>query len=102
MIQVLSPIESEREVLATLGEISRSTMYRGFKTQNVRVSRDVVDRVSLLLGIYKGLRILFKDSQQAMSWIDRENRLPPFNGQNSPVADDHWLLRGSRQCAPIR
>jgi hypothetical protein len=49
--------------------------------QNVKVSRDVRDRVSLLLGIYKGLRVLFEDSQQATTWIDRANTLPPFNGR---------------------
>lgn len=72
---------SDAEMQAILGEMPRSTMHKGIKHQDVRVSRDVRDRVSLLLGIYKGLRILFQDSRQATTWIDRENSLPPFNGR---------------------
>lgn len=72
---------SEAEMMAVLGDMPRSTMHKGMQNQNVKVSRDVRDRVSLLLGIYKGLRILFEDSQQATTWIDRQNRLPPFNGR---------------------
>lgn len=59
----------------------RSTMPKGIQHQNVNASRDVRDRMSMTLGIYKGLRVLFEDSQQAMAWIDRENALPPFNGR---------------------
>lgn len=72
---------SEAETLKVLGGMPRSTMHKGIQYQNVNVSRDVRDRVSLLLGIYKGLRVLFEDSQQAVTWIDRENALPPFNGR---------------------
>jgi uncharacterized protein (DUF2384 family) len=72
---------SELELQALLGDMPRSTMHKGMQHQNVKVSRDVRDRVSLLLGIYKGLRVLFEDSQQATTWIDRPNTLPPFNGR---------------------
>lgn len=91
---------SEAELLAVLGDMPRSTMHRGIQQQNVKVSRDVRDRVSLLLGIYKGLRVLFEDSEQALTWIDRENTLPPFNGRKPRglmVNGDFMALASVRQ-----
>ena len=71
---------SDAEMRRVLGDMPRSTYYKGLKTQRVAVSRDTRDRVSLLLGIYTALRTLFVDAQQATTWIDRDNTLPPFNG----------------------
>lgn len=91
---------SEAEMLAVLGDMPRSTMHRGLQQQNVKVSRDVRDRVSLLLGIYKGLRVLFEDSEQALTWIDRANTLPPFNGRRPRelmVSGDFMALASVRQ-----
>jgi hypothetical protein len=54
-------------------------------------NRDQLDRVSYLLGIMKALRLLYVDSLQAYSWIDRANSLPPFNG----MTPRQYLLDGS-------
>lgn len=91
---------NEPEVLAVLGDMPRSTMHKGVQSQTVKVSRDVRDRVSLLLGIYKGLRVIFEDSQQATTWIDRENTLPPFNGRRPRdlmTSGDFMALASVRQ-----
>lgn len=69
------------EMQSLLGDMAQSTMRKGLLQQNVRVSRDVRDRVSLLLGIYVDLRVLFEDTQQATGWINRINTLPPFSGR---------------------
>lgn len=81
----------EQEGITLLGDIPRSSYYKGIHKHEGRLSRDEKDRISLLLGIYKDLRILFSDSQQAMSWISRKNKLPPFNG----LTPKEYLMEGS-------
>jgi len=77
----------EKEVRILMGEMPRST----YTTGTSKLNRDQKERVSYLLGIYKSLRILFDDSEQAMSWINRENALPPFNG----MTPKQYMLEGS-------
>jgi hypothetical protein len=82
---------SEKEALILLGDIPRSSYYKGIRDGRVKLTRDQKERVSYLLGIYKALRILFTDSTQALSWINRANQLPPFNG----MTPRDYLLEGS-------
>lgn len=82
---------TEEESLRLMGDMPRSTYYKGIKNQDVKLNRDQLERISYLLGIYKGLRILFTDSAQAMSWINRENKLLPFNGKTPKT----FMLEGS-------
>ena len=89
LLQKFNFVEEEGMVL--LGDFPRPSYYKGIKKHEGHLSRDEKERVSLLLGIYKDLRILFVDSAQAMSWINRPNTLPPFNG-TTPRA---YLLEGS-------
>lgn len=57
-----SPLEFKEKVLDSSGELSEVKL----------------KRVSYMLGIQKALLNLFKDSNQAYSWIDRPNELAPF------------------------
>lgn len=82
---------NEQEAMTLLGDMPRSSYYKGINKHEGKLTRDEKERISLLLGIYKDLRILFLDSRQAMSWIDRANRLPPFNG----MPPRQYLLEGS-------
>lgn len=82
---------SEDEIRILLGEMPRATFYKGIKNLEGGLNRDVKERISFLLGIYKALRILFVDSAQAMSWINRDNILPPFNGKTPR----EYLMQGS-------
>jgi hypothetical protein len=43
-------------------------------------SRDLLERLSYLLGIYKALQILLPDPQVADGWVRRPNTAPLFNG----------------------
>ena len=78
---------------------------KGFKQadewlREAGLSSTCLDSVSLLLGIYKGLRVLFEDSEQALTWIDRANTLPPFNGRRPRelmVSGDFMALASVRQ-----
>lgn len=71
---------SDEEMQRVLGDMTSSTYYEGIKSQTVHLTEDTRQRVSLLLGIYKALRVLFDDTRQATTWINRENSLEPFNG----------------------
>jgi uncharacterized protein (DUF2384 family) len=82
---------NEAEGQSLMGDMPRSTYYKGLKNHQVKLNRDQLERISYLLGIYKGLCTLFTDNAQAMSWIERPNTLPPFNGM-TPKA---FMLEGS-------
>ena len=76
---------------ALLGDISRPT-YHNWQGGKVGVlSRDQLERISLVLGIHKGLRLLFADEASATRWFTSPNRDLPFGGQ-SPL---ERTLRGS-------
>ena len=81
----------EKEALILMGDMPRSTYTTGIKNQSIKLDRDKKERVSYLLGIYKALRLLFDDSSQALSWINRKNELPPFNGKTPK----EYMLEGS-------
>ncbi|MDP1603207.1 MAG: DUF2384 domain-containing protein [Legionella sp.] len=81
----------KNEAMRLMGDMATSSYYKGINKLEGNLSRDEKERISLLLGIYKNLRILFVDSLQAMSWIDRENSLPPFNG----LTPRNYIMEGS-------
>ena len=81
----------EKEALILMGNMPRSTYTTGTAKGNIKLDRDKRDRVSYLLGIYKALRLLFDDSTQAVTWINRPNQLAPFYGM-TPKA---FMLEGS-------
>ncbi len=77
----------ETEARILMGDLARST----YMAHKAKLSRDQKERVSYLLGIYKSLRILFEDEEQARTWIHRHNTLPPFNG----LTPKEYMLEGS-------
>jgi hypothetical protein len=44
-------------------------------------SRDLAERLSYILGIYKALQILLPDPRAADSWVQRPNAALLFNGR---------------------
>jgi uncharacterized protein (DUF2384 family) len=68
----------EQRVL--LGRPGRSTFYR-WKTQVPALSVDTLERISLLLGIYKALEILFPTPARARGWLRRPN--DAFGGRSA-------------------
>jgi hypothetical protein len=66
-----------------LGDPAESTFYKWKRERDGTPARDVVERISYLLGIYKDLAILFPDPVQAESWVRRPNTAPVFGGQSA-------------------
>ena len=81
---------SVAQQLVLLGEPSRSTYFSWKKTPASSISKDTLERISYLLGIWKALRILIPDDQQATAWINKPNDNPLFAG-TPPLTR---LLRG--------
>src|SRR6267378_1317493 len=78
------------DAMALLGVDSRSTYYellkRARKSKEVKgLSKDQLDRLSYLLGIYASMRVLFPHSEESRNeWISRANTAPIFGGR-SPI-----------------
>jgi hypothetical protein len=66
-----------------LGEPAESTFYKWKRQQDGTLSRDVLERISYLLGIWKSLQILFPDPAQADAWLHKPNQSPLFGGQSA-------------------
>lgn len=72
---------TDREAATLLG--TGLSTYRRWK-RNPQVTLDVgqMERLSLLLGIYKDLEILLPRPDAADSWVRRENQNPLFGGRS--------------------
>lgn len=67
-----------------LGYPARST-YHGWvkkarERRDITLSVDVLMRISAVLGIYKGLRILFADDDKGVEWLQRPHKARVFGG----------------------
>jgi hypothetical protein len=72
------------EQIVLLGSPGRSTFFKWKAApDSARLSRDTLERLSLLLGIYKALQILLPDPAAADGWIKRANSAPPFGGTSA-------------------
>lgn len=63
-----------QEEKALLGEPANSTFYKWRNGEGPALSRDTLERVSYVMGIYKALRLLFPTEEQANAWPKKPNR----------------------------
>ncbi|SMG60646.1 MbcA/ParS/Xre antitoxin family protein [Paraburkholderia susongensis] len=72
------------EQIVLLGSPGRSTFFKWKASpETARLARDTLERLSLLLGIYKALQILLPQPSAADTWIKRPNSAPPFGGRRA-------------------
>jgi len=72
------------EQLCLLGQPPRSTFFAWRKHPGqARLSRDTLERLSNLLGIYKSLQILLPDATSADAWVRQPNQAPQFGGRSA-------------------
>lgn len=74
--------QEQRQLI--LGDPARST-YHGWvkkarERRDIKLSVDVLMRISAVLGIYKGLRILFADDDKGVEWLQRPHKARVFGG----------------------
>jgi len=77
------------DAMALLGGASHGRYYELKKTRKGVLSQDELTRISLLIGIFKALNILF-NQQLANQWTSRPNSNPMFND----AAPLDLLMRG--------
>lgn len=70
-----------QEEKTLLGDPPRSTFYKWRNGEGPALSRDTLERVSYVMGIYKALRLLFPTEEQANAWPMKANR--DFGGQSA-------------------
>ena len=70
------------EQLCLLGQPPRSTFFAWRKHPGqARLSRDTLERLSNVVGIYKSLQILLPDAAAADAWVRQPNLAPQFGGR---------------------
>ncbi|GAC34952.1 MbcA/ParS/Xre antitoxin family protein [Paraglaciecola polaris] len=67
------------EALRLMGEPSRGTFFKWKRGDATKLTQDQLTRVSIVLGVYKALRLLFPTAEQAHAWINKANT--HFNGK---------------------
>jgi hypothetical protein len=71
------------EQLTLLGSPARSTYYKWKKEGSDALPKDVLERISYVLGIYKALQILLPEVAAADAWIRKPNDAAPFGGRSA-------------------
>ena len=74
---------SNTEARTLLGSPPSSTFYKWKAGDVGSVSRDTLERVSYVLGIYKSLQVLLPDPASADGWVRRPNSAPLFGGASA-------------------
>ncbi len=72
---------TNRDICRLLGDVSERTWFRMKKDDSVRaLSQDTLTRISLLVGLFKGLRLLFSEPL-ADDWVRLPNKGARFGGR---------------------
>lgn len=71
---------SAADARTLLGAPPASTFFKWKAGQVGQVGRDVLERVSYVLGIYKALQVLLPAPSAADAWVRQPNAAAPFHG----------------------
>ena len=72
-----------KEQMTVLGSPARSTFYRWKHGENVVLSKDALERISYVFGIYSALQVLLPKPEAADAWIKKPNTAPIFGGRSA-------------------
>lgn len=74
---------SNKQQMKLLGNPPRSTFYRWKQGENVVLSRDTLERISYIFGIYSALQVLLPKPEAADAWIKKPSSAPIFGGRSA-------------------
>jgi len=74
---------STDEQTTLLGGPARSTFFNWKKDRDVELSKDTLERISYIIGIYKALQILLPEPAAADAWIRKSNNASLFAGKSA-------------------
>jgi Antitoxin Xre/MbcA/ParS C-terminal toxin-binding domain/Antitoxin Xre-like helix-turn-helix domain len=66
-----------------LGSPPSSTFFKWKRDLRGSLPKDVLERISYVLGIYKALQILIPNPERADAWISSPNAAPLFGGRSA-------------------
>ncbi len=72
---------TDEDACQILGGLSARSYARWKKGEIGRIDRDLATRLSLLLGMHKALRYLFRDPDRAYAWVKQPNAM--FGGRRA-------------------
>ncbi len=72
-----------KEQIKLLGSPPKSTFYRWKQAENVVLSRDTLERLSYIFGIYSALQVLLPRPAAADAWLRKPNAAPLFGGRSA-------------------
>ena len=70
------------EHMALLGVTAHSTFFQWKKDRKAILPKDMSERISCILGIYKALQILLPDEKAADKWVKQPNAAHSFGGRS--------------------
>lgn len=76
----------QTEAMTLLGydDKNRSSYFKWKRSpQSVKLSKDKLERLSYIFGIYKALQVLLPDADSADAWVRKPNQAPLFNGESA-------------------
>jgi hypothetical protein len=82
---------TEEEMMQMLGGVSQSTLARYQALPQAKLSRNTLERISYILGIYESLRVMYPTAERANRRIRLETCEAPFAGTSAL----DFMARGS-------
>lgn len=82
---------TQEEMMQMLGGVSRSTLSKYQKLPYIKLSRDLLERISYVLGIYKALRLMYPTAERANRRVRLATTELPFTGTSAM----DYMTRGS-------
>lgn len=74
---------TQEEMMQLLGSVSRDTLAQYQTLPHVKLSRDTLERISYILGIYESLRVMYPTTERANRRVRLETSEPPFLGSSA-------------------
>jgi hypothetical protein len=75
---------SNDQQMVLLGLSAQSTLFKWKRDpDSARLSRDTLERISYVFGIYKALQILLPRENAADAWVKKPNDAPLFGGRSA-------------------
>lgn len=74
---------SNKQQRKLLGDMAESTFHKYQKLPEIKINKDILDRISYIMGIHKALRIIFHEKSSACAWVKKPNTAVPFGGKSA-------------------
>ena len=74
---------TEEEQVLILGEPAQATFDAWRREETAEVTKDTIERISYVLGIFRAINTLLPNKELAAEWVRRPNNAPIFAGTSA-------------------